>query len=982
MKRLLPVIIFAFSFLYTSAQIVNIPDPTFKNFLLNYMPRIDVNFDNEIQVSEAAAVTSTLSIIAVNASDLTGIKSFTNIPGIFMSGVPALSLDLSGMANLRSIFIPEGGQFTSLDLSGVTGLTDVQVTHMPQLTSLNVNGLQNLKSLTCHNNGITALNLGNVPNLEILDCRSNKIGSLALNGLLHINTVNCEENDLSILTISNCPSLSTLICGNSSMISAVNHFTSLDLNGLTSLVKLNCSQVGLNSLNLSGCLNLREIGCAQNHLTTLDVSGFSHLIHLGCGNNELTSINITGCDSLQSFDFHSNQMTSFSFGNHPILWQVSCFDNILSSIDLTALTGLQEFNGSYNHLVNIDVSHSPDLTTFVVGNNQLVTVNLKNGTPTPVINLLDNPGLQYLCVDEAEIPGMQDYLLQHSIHGVSINSYCSFVPGGPHNTIRGKITFDADNNGCSVSDPIANGMLVQINDGTQNDYTITDNTTAEYNFYTNAGNFTITPLPQNSYFTISPASATVNFASPGSVVQTTDFCILPNGTHNDLNVTIIPVDRAKPGFACSYRIQYSNTGTTTLSGNVTLQFDAARLNFLNSLPVITNQSPGVLNWAYANLQPFESRNIDLKFIVLAPPVNNINDTLRFIVDIDPVTTDETPLDNNFMQEQIVTGSFDPNDKNCLEGAKFDVARVGDYAHYLVRFQNTGTDVAENVVITDMLEGNFDWNSVVVNSTSHPCIFRQSKGNKLEFIFKGINLPASSVDEPGSHGYVAFKIKTRGNLVLGDSLKNNAAIYFDYNLPVITNTAASVISEDVYTPPMAEYFKGTIQTGQSLLNWKVNCSSQLAEFDIERSGDGRNFTSIYTITATKARCRQPFNYTDINPLVGINYYRIKKMTDVNGRITYTNTIVLLNKETGYEIVNVSPNPVNSKTAVLNITSADKQTLHIVITDVQGKIVSQSTQSIVAGYTSIKLNTENLASGVFNVSVYADKGEKKSTRFVKR
>jgi hypothetical protein len=41
--------------------------------------------------------------------------------------------------------------------------------------------------------------------------------------------------------------------------------------------------------------------------------------------------------------------------------------------------------------------------------------------------------------------------------------------------------------------------------------------------------------------------------------------------------------------------------------------------------------------------------------------------------------------------------------------------------------------------------------------------------------------------------VAFKIKTKNNLTLGDSLKNKANIYFDYNLPVKTNTALTKFS---------------------------------------------------------------------------------------------------------------------------------------------------------------------------------------------
>ena len=57
------------------------------------------------------------------------------------------------------------------------------------------------------------------------------------------------------------------------------------------------------------------------------------------------------------------------------------------------------------------------------------------------------------------------------------------------------------------------------------------------------------------------------------------------------------------------------------------------------------------------------------------------------------------------------------------------------------------------------------------------------------MFDNINLPFT---EPLKHGYVAFKLKLKNNLGIGDSLKNKADIYFDYNLPITTNTAASRI----------------------------------------------------------------------------------------------------------------------------------------------------------------------------------------------
>jgi hypothetical protein len=67
-----------------------------------------------------------------------------------------------------------------------------------------------------------------------------------------------------------------------------------------------------------------------------------------------------------------------------------------------------------------------------------------------------------------------------------------------------------------------------------------------------------------------------------------------------------------------------------------------------------------------------------------------------------------------------------------------------------------------------------------------------------------------------------------------------------------------------------------------------------------------------------RCLQPFNYTDATPAAGVNYYRIK-LTDASGQFTYSSIIAILNKEAGFDIVSLMPNPVSS-TAVLSIAGA--------------------------------------------------------------
>ena len=84
-----------------------------------------------------------------------------------------------------------------------------------------------------------------------------------------------------------------------------------------------------------------------------------------------------------------------------------------------------------------------------------------------------------------------------------------------------------------------------------------------------------------------------------------------------------------------------------------------------------------------------------------PPVN-INDELVFTSTINPISGDETASDNVFNLNQIVVGSYDPNDKTCLEGTTISPTKIGDYLHYLIRFQNSGTAPATNIVVKDMI----------------------------------------------------------------------------------------------------------------------------------------------------------------------------------------------------------------------------------------------------------------------------------------
>ena len=209
------------------------------------------------------------------------------------------------------------------------------------------------------------------------------------------------------------------------------------------------------------------------------------------------------------------------------------------------------------------------------------------------------------------------------------------------------------------------------------------------------------------------------------------------------------------------------------------------------MPNVNSQITDKLSWDYIDLLPFETREITVTLNVNSPmetPSVNIGDRLSFNALITPVSGDEKPVDNSFALRQSVVGSFDPNDKTCLEGDVLTPELIGESVHYLIRFENTGTYPAQNIVVKDLIDlTKFDISTLVPTKASHEYVTKITDGNKVEFIFENINLP---FNDATNDGYIAFKIKTLPTLETGDFFANEANIYFDYNFPILTNKATS------------------------------------------------------------------------------------------------------------------------------------------------------------------------------------------------
>ncbi|HRI62535.1 MAG TPA: T9SS type A sorting domain-containing protein, partial [Saprospiraceae bacterium] len=210
--------------------------------------------------------------------------------------------------------------------------------------------------------------------------------------------------------------------------------------------------------------------------------------------------------------------------------------------------------------------------------------------------------------------------------------------------------------------------------------------------------------------------------------------------------------------------------------------------------------------------------------------------------------------------RTVTGSYDPNDKSAVPEGYTDAHFIAANTdlEYLIRFQNTGSDTAFSVVIRDQISPLLDPASIRPGASSHPYTWSLDGTGMLTFAFPDIFLPDSTTNKEASQGFVKFRIAQKPDLPQGTYFENQAAIYFDFNAFVQTNTVFHSIiplfdqSSSVMHPPFAEGERLKIWPNPAVeiayISFKDNVLSprKLSLFDLSGRLRGVTFSSENTL----------------------------------------------------------------------------------------------------------------------------------------
>lgn len=227
-------------------------------------------------------------------------------------------------------------------------------------------------------------------------------------------------------------------------------------------------------------------------------------------------------------------------------------------------------------------------------------------------------------------------------------------------------------------------------------------------------------------------------------------------------------------------------------------------------------------------------------------------------------------------------------------------------------------------------------------------------------------------------YVDFTPASPGFTVVWNATQS----WWEITVPVNGFSGFYLTSEK--SPALAitlNYFTGNQNGNKHVLNWKVNCTSDEAKFELQRSTDGVSFYPINTFTASKLRCADAFAFTDENPVAGKNYYRLK-LIDVDGKAAYSNTIQLTQKAAHFDLVSLNPNVVTNQNAVLKINTSVKEVVTVVLSDFSGRFIQSQPVTLQAGLNQLPIQAVGLPAGIYNVTIYSNSDKPVSLRLIKQ
>ena len=178
----------------------------------------------------------------------------------------------------------------------------------------------------------------------------------------------------------------------------------------------------------------------------------------------------------------------------------------------------------------------------------------------------------------------------------------------------------------------------------------------------------------------------------------------------------------------------------------------------------------------------------------------------------------------------------------------------------------------------------------------------------------------------------------------------------------------LIDNNVVLPVEIISFNGVLNNQQhSLLQWRTTNQYNLRDFEIQRSYDGVNFTSIGLVKSVQIT-GSLFDYNFIDPVIANsnNFYRLK-IIDQDGKFRISD-VIQINNNRFPKFVELLENPAKDHISIL-INNANRENVSVKLFNSVGQLVKSWDSGKINGSVSLPFNISKPTSGLYTLQVSA-------------
>lgn len=378
-------------------------------------------------------------------------------------------------------------------------------------------------------------------------------------------------------------------------------------------------------------------------------------------------------------------------------------------------------------------------------------------------------------------------------------------------------------------------------------------------------------------------------------------------------------------------LQNINAGTTIFFTDLGWRSDVQAFQVPNSCGAGTgSQTDGVISWTTSVALP---RGTSVRIRVRFPVGGGTNTTLEATVGTATGVTATAATASTGTREYL------------------NLAVAGDQI-----FAFTGTTAAPTLIAGIDLSGG--WDATFTDN----CLLTSS-ASALPTVFNNANQYAYAPATEFDNGRLKSTVKLTNP---ANALTDRTNIYTDANWD-FDNTITYLLPAQLFILPVNfTFIKAAEKGGQVQVDFGVGTEQDITEYVVERSADGRLYSSIGSIPASR---RSSYSFADIKPIAGTNFYRIRAV-EINGSGRYS-TVANINLSKAGKGIGVYPSIVRNNQFTLQITNLPAGSYRMNIHSTVGQLVLSRTINHAGGSSTQTVNLPaSTQKGAYRVKLAGD------------